>query len=110
MAANKIMPAVITGNTIVLKPSPYTPLSTVMLSQYAKDAFPRGVVNILSGGDDLGQWMVEHPNIVHISFTGSQRAWFGPFVAQAGTGGRVPQPHALSQGPAQTFSRPAPTE
>lgn len=34
--------------------------------------FPPGVMNILTGGDGLGQWMVEHPDIVHITFTGSQ--------------------------------------
>ena len=49
MAANKLLPGVITGNTVVLKPSPYTPLSTVMLSEYAAEAFPPGVMNILTG-------------------------------------------------------------
>jgi acyl-CoA reductase-like NAD-dependent aldehyde dehydrogenase len=72
MAANKLLPAVITGNTVIVKPSPYTPISTVMLSGLAAEAFPAGVMNILSGGDGLGQWMVEHPDIVHISFTGSK--------------------------------------
>eukprot|EP00041_Stephanoeca_diplocostata_P039781 m.1637797 g.1637797 ORF g.1637797 m.1637797 type:complete len:508 (-) comp26210_c0_seq1:244-1767(-) len=72
MAANKLLPAVITGNTVILKPSPYTPLSTVMLSELAVQVFPPGVMNILTGGDGLGQWMVEHPDIVHITFTGSQ--------------------------------------
>jgi len=72
MAANKLLPGVITGNTIVLKPSPYTPVATAMLSEFAVEAFPPGVMNILTGGDNLGQWMVEHPDIVHISFTGSK--------------------------------------
>jgi len=71
MAANKVLPGVIVGNTCILKPSPYTPLSTVMLARLAKDAFPPGVVSILTGGDELGQLMVEHPKIAHISFTGS---------------------------------------
>jgi acyl-CoA reductase-like NAD-dependent aldehyde dehydrogenase len=71
MAANKLLPSVITGNTVVVKPSPYTPLATVMLSEMAAEAFPAGVMNIMTGGDELGQMMVEHPNIAQISFTGS---------------------------------------
>lgn len=71
MACNKILPSVITGNTVVVKPSPYTPLTTVMLSAAAQRAFPPGVVNILSGGDKLGQLIVEHPDVKHVTFTGS---------------------------------------
>lgn len=71
MVANKLLPSIITGNTCVVKPSPYTPLSTVMLASMAKEAFPPGVANILSGSDDLGQMMVEHRDIAQISFTGS---------------------------------------
>jgi len=71
MACNKILPSVITGNTVVVKPSPYTPLTTVMLSEVAAKAFPAGVVNILSGGDQLGQLIVEHPDVKHVTFTGS---------------------------------------
>ena len=71
MAANKLLPSVITGNTVVVKPSPYTPLATVMLSEMAAEAFPAGVMNIMTGGDELGQMMVEHPKIAQISFTGS---------------------------------------
>jgi hypothetical protein len=72
-AGNKIHPAVITGNTVVLKPSPYTPLATAMMSELAAEAFPAGVVNIVTGSDDLGQKIVEHPDICHITFTGSAR-------------------------------------
>ena len=71
MAANKLIPSVVTGNTVVVKPSPYTPLSTAMLSEMAAEAFPAGVMNIMTGGDELGQMMVEHPKIAQISFTGS---------------------------------------
>ena len=71
MAANKLLPSVITGNTVVVKPSPYTPLATVMLAEMAAEAFPAGVMNIMTGGDELGQMMVEHPKIAQISFTGS---------------------------------------
>ena len=71
MAANKLIPSVSTGNTCVVKPSPYTPLATAMLSEMAAEAFPAGVMNIMTGGDELGQMMVEHPKIAQISFTGS---------------------------------------
>jgi len=56
---------------MVLKPSPYTPLSTLRLGELAAKIFPAGVLNILAGGDELGIWMTEHPDIDKISFTGS---------------------------------------
>merc|ERR1719424_833746 len=71
MAAWKIGEAVMTGNTIVLKPSPYTPLSTLMLSECFADTFPAGVVNLVSGNDQVGRWITEHPDVAKISFTGS---------------------------------------
>jgi len=63
--------ALYTGNTTVLKPSPYTPLATLKLGELLRESFPPGVVNVLAGGDDCGQWMSEHPGIDKISFTGS---------------------------------------
>jgi acyl-CoA reductase-like NAD-dependent aldehyde dehydrogenase len=71
LAAGPLTSALYTGNTVVLKPSPYTPLSTLKLGEIAREIFPRGVVNILAGGDELGQWMTEHRGIDKISFTGS---------------------------------------
>merc|ERR1719401_3204855 len=73
MAAWKLGEAVMTGNTIVLKSSPYTPLSTLMLSEAFVDTFPAGVVNIISGNDALGAMITSHPDIAKISFTGSTR-------------------------------------
>src|ERR1700728_1242926 len=67
----KIAPALLAGNTMVLKPSPFTPLSTLKVGEILKDVFPPGVVNIVSGGDDLGAWMTTHPVPRKISFTGS---------------------------------------
>jgi len=67
----KIAHALYAGNALVLKPSPYTPLATLRLAEYAKDLFPAGVLNVLAGGNDFGQWMSEHPGIDKISFTGS---------------------------------------
>src|SRR5262247_2397309 len=72
MAAWKIGPALAAGCTIVLKPAPGTPLTTLMLAEILKEAgIPDGVVNILSGGNDTGQAIAEHPDIRMICVTGS---------------------------------------
>jgi acyl-CoA reductase-like NAD-dependent aldehyde dehydrogenase len=71
LAMWKIVPAVLTGNTVVLKPSPYTPVATLKLGILAQEIFPPGVVNVISGGNELGAWMTEHPGIRKIAFTGS---------------------------------------
>ncbi|WP_225229108.1 aldehyde dehydrogenase family protein [Paenibacillus gallinarum] len=71
LAAWKIAPALLTGNTLVVKPSPNTPLSTLRMAELVKDLFPKGVLNIISGGDDLGPWMTAHEGLDKISFTGS---------------------------------------
>jgi acyl-CoA reductase-like NAD-dependent aldehyde dehydrogenase len=71
LAAWKIAPALLAGNTIVLKPSPFTPLSTLKLGEIIRDALPPGVVNIVSGNDQLGAWITGHPAVRKISFTGS---------------------------------------
>ena len=72
MAAWKIGPALAAGCTIVLKPAPGTPLTTLMLAEIIKEAgIPDGVVNIISGGNDSGQALVEHPDVRMISLTGS---------------------------------------
>ena len=49
------------GNTIVLKPSPYTPLATLKMVELLQQALPPGVLNVVSGGDELGKWMTSHP-------------------------------------------------
>ncbi|WP_406145629.1 gamma-aminobutyraldehyde dehydrogenase [Streptomyces sp. NBC_01012] len=73
MAAWKILPAVAAGNTIVLKPAEITPLTSLMFAQAATEAgIPDGVVNIVSGaGQDAGEHLVSHPDVVMTSFTGS---------------------------------------
>lgn len=67
----KIAPCLVTGNTMVMKPSPYTPLATLRFGEIAQQVFPKGVLNIVSGGNDQGAWLTEHPDISKISFTGS---------------------------------------
>ena len=67
----KIAPALLAGNTLVLKPSPFTPLSTLKAVELLRDVIPPGVINAVSGGDDLGAWMTSHPIPRKVSFTGS---------------------------------------
>ncbi len=67
----KIAPALLAGNTMVLKPSPYTPLSTLQIGELLAEALPEGVLNTISGGDELGAWMTSHPVPRKVSFTGS---------------------------------------
>ncbi|KFY34229.1 hypothetical protein V494_06946 [Pseudogymnoascus sp. VKM F-4513 (FW-928)] len=69
--AAKIAAAIIAGNCIIIKPSPYTPYSGLKLVEMAQKFFPPGVVQILSGDDSLGQLLTEHPGVDKISFTGS---------------------------------------
>lgn len=71
LAVWKITPALLAGNTLVLKPSPYTPLCTLKLAELLREAFPRGVLNVISGDDGLGPLMTAHPGFAKISFTGS---------------------------------------
>lgn len=71
LSAMKIAPALLTGNTLVLKPSPFTPLSMLKIGELARDIFPRGVFSVISGGDELGPLMTAHPGFDKISFTGS---------------------------------------
>jgi betaine-aldehyde dehydrogenase len=73
MAAWKILPAVAAGNTVVLKPSELTPLTSLLFAETASEAgMPDGVINIVTGpGRVAGQALVEHPDVDMISFTGS---------------------------------------
>ncbi|MCR9095205.1 MAG: aldehyde dehydrogenase family protein [bacterium] len=67
----KVAPALLTGNTMVLKPSPYTPLAVMRFGEIVREIVPKGVLNVVCGGDDLGRWITEHPDVDKISFTGS---------------------------------------
>ncbi|QLY29761.1 gamma-aminobutyraldehyde dehydrogenase [Nocardia huaxiensis] len=73
MAAWKILPAVAAGNTVVLKPSELTPLSSLLFAEAATEAgVPAGVINVLTGtGPVAGAALVEHPEVAMVSFTGS---------------------------------------
>ena len=71
MAIQKIVPALVAGCTIVLKPSPFTPLTTLRIAELIKDVVPAGTVNIITGEDSLGPLITSHPDIDKITFTGS---------------------------------------
>ncbi len=80
----KIAPALLAGNTIVLKPSPFTSLVTLKIGEMLRDILPSGVLNVISGGDSLGPWMTEHPGIDKISFTGSSETGRRVMASAAG--------------------------
>lgn len=72
MAIWKLGPALAAGCSVVLKPAPGTPLTTLMLGELLQEAgIPDGVVNIISGGNETGQALVEHPDVRMVSLTGS---------------------------------------
>ena len=74
MAVWKIGPALAAGCTAVLKPAPTTPLTTLMLAELSKEAgLPDGAFNIVTGGNESGQALVEHPDVRMVSLTGSPR-------------------------------------
>jgi acyl-CoA reductase-like NAD-dependent aldehyde dehydrogenase len=71
MAAWKIGPALAAGNTIVLKPSELTPLTTILLGEIAADILPKGVLNVVTGdGEQTGDAIVRHPRVRLVSLTG----------------------------------------
>ncbi|SFM18370.1 aldehyde dehydrogenase family protein [Variovorax sp. OV329] len=71
IAVIKLAPALLAGNTVIVKPSPFTPLATLRLGELAAGIFPAGVLNVLSGGDALGPQLTAHAGIAKVSFTGS---------------------------------------
>jgi betaine-aldehyde dehydrogenase len=90
MAIWKLGPALAAGNTIVLKPAPQTPSSTLRLAEVAVEAgLPPGVLNVVTGGADVGAALVEHPRVAMVSITGSSRAGRAVMSAAAPTTKRL---------------------
>ena len=71
LSYDKVVPALIAGNTVVLKPSFYTPLTVLRVAELVRDILPAGILNVVTGGDNVGPWMTSHPEADKISFTGS---------------------------------------
>jgi betaine-aldehyde dehydrogenase len=80
MAVWKIGPALAAGNTIVLKPAPTTPITTVKLAEIAAEFLPKGVLNVITGGNDPGAALVEHDDVNMVSLTGSVET--GKWIAE----------------------------
>jgi betaine-aldehyde dehydrogenase len=82
MAIWKIGPALVTGNTVVLKPAESTPITTVKLAELAGDLFPKGVFNVVTGeGQPAGSALATHPDVDMVSLTGSPET--GKWIARA---------------------------
>jgi acyl-CoA reductase-like NAD-dependent aldehyde dehydrogenase len=71
MMVTKLAPALLAGNTIVVKPAPTTPLSTLRVGELCAQIFPPGVVNVIADANDLGNALTSHPDVAKIAFTGS---------------------------------------
>jgi acyl-CoA reductase-like NAD-dependent aldehyde dehydrogenase len=89
LAAGPLASALYTGNCAIIKPSPFTPLTTLRIGELLRDILPPGVVNVLAGGDDLGGLLTAHPGIDKISFTGSVATGKKVMASCAGTLKRV---------------------
>jgi acyl-CoA reductase-like NAD-dependent aldehyde dehydrogenase len=71
LSFGKILPALLTGDTVVLRPSPYLPLTVLRISDYVRELLPPGVFNVIAGGHDLWPWQTSHSGIDLITFTRS---------------------------------------
>lgn len=89
MCFGKLFPAVLAGNAVIVKPSPFTPYTTLKAVEIAQQVFPPGVVQVVSGDDSVGVSLVKHPDIHKISFTGSMPTGKKVMQAAAGTMKRI---------------------
>ena len=71
LLVNKLPPALLAGNTIVVKPAPTTPLTTLLFGALCNDILPPGVVNVIVDNNDLGGFLSQHPDVAKVAFTGS---------------------------------------
>jgi acyl-CoA reductase-like NAD-dependent aldehyde dehydrogenase len=85
LSFTKVLPALLAGNTVVLKPAVFTPLTVLRAADYIRELLPAGVLNVISGGDDLGPWMTSHPDFQKVSFTGSSETGSKVFASAAPT-------------------------
>ena len=89
LLANKLPPALAAGNTAVVKPSEYTPASTLELARLIEEVgFPPGVVNVVVGAAETGRALTSHPRVDMISFTGSVET--GRAIARAAATSIIP--------------------
>jgi acyl-CoA reductase-like NAD-dependent aldehyde dehydrogenase len=81
----KVAPALLAGNTVVAKPAPTTPLSTLRFAELCAEIFPAGVVNVITDQNDLGTALTTHPDIAKVAFTGSTATGKKVMASVAGT-------------------------
>ncbi|MCC7447857.1 MAG: aldehyde dehydrogenase family protein [Anaerolineae bacterium] len=90
MMAWKIAPALAMGNTVVLKPARFTPITALKFAEICDEVgLPPGVVNIVTGDSKMGEMIVNHPDINKIAFTGSTEVGRGIRKATAGSGKKI---------------------
>jgi Aldehyde dehydrogenase family len=85
LSFGKVLPALLAGDTVVLKPSPFTPLAVLRISEYIRELLPPGVFNVVTGGHDLWPWMTSHSGIDLITFTRSTNIGKPVLESAAGT-------------------------
>jgi acyl-CoA reductase-like NAD-dependent aldehyde dehydrogenase len=85
MMVTKLAPALLAGNTIVVKPAPSTPLTTLKVGELCAGIFPAGVVNVIADANDLGGALTSHPDVAKIAFTGSTATGRKVMASAAGT-------------------------
>ncbi len=85
----KLAPALLAGNTVVVKPAPTTPLTTLRLAEICAKVLPRGVVNVITDLNDLGEALTSHPDVAKVAFTGSTATGRKVMASAAGTLKRV---------------------
>lgn len=71
LTMNKVPPALLAGNTVVLKPAPTTPLTSLLFGEVCVAILPPGVLNVIADQNDLGQALTTHPDVAKVTFTGS---------------------------------------
>jgi acyl-CoA reductase-like NAD-dependent aldehyde dehydrogenase len=86
---NKLGPALVTGNTMVAKPAPTTPLTTLLFGELAQAILPAGVLNIVCDQNELGPLMTGHPDVAKVAFTGSTATGKKVMASSASTVKRV---------------------
>jgi acyl-CoA reductase-like NAD-dependent aldehyde dehydrogenase len=85
LSFTKMLPSLLAGNTVVLKPAVFTPLTVLRAADYIREILPPGVLNVISGGDDLGPLVTSHPGFQKVSFTGSTETGRKVFASAAPT-------------------------
>jgi acyl-CoA reductase-like NAD-dependent aldehyde dehydrogenase len=85
LLAIKIAPALLAGNTVVAKPAPTTPLTTLKFGEICADILPPGVINIIVDQNDLGDALTSHPDVAKVAFTGSTTTGKKVMESVAGT-------------------------